>query len=706
MNWQRDPNATLNTSSQSSCSASPLEQRGPVGWLFRCWGTCPDWFRHQLLIVCVGLLVFFTNLGGPQLWDRDEPRNAGCAEEMLARGDWVVPTFNGQLRDAKPVLLYWLIMSAYGIWGVGEFAARFWSAALALGTLLATYHLGRRVVSPSAACWGVLMLASCLMFDVAARAATPDSLLIFCSTAAMCVFVWGAFPPYQEGLSETVGNGRATYSYFPQSRWLVLAMYGLMGLGVLAKGPVGFILPTAAIGLFLLLVRLGEADSLAYHRPAAVGWTSRLATWLRLARTEEVPTGQDRPIDPVVQAVAIFFGIVVAHFWGLPGLGLAALTVALTLSAMGRHGWVRVLRPFEPSHFFRTAWSMRPVTAGLVVLAVALPWYVWVGVATEGEFLEGFFLKEHLGRASTAMENHDGSPLYYPVAILIGFFPWSIFAAPIGLDLLSQATQRRALPPGITFLLCWSGLIVGAFTIAETKLPSYVTPSYPALALLAGHYLNRWLRGESPVSVRWNLAAVASLAAVGLAMTVAFPFVASLLFPGEEWLFALGLIPLFTAAWAWRYLRQQRRPEFAVTLVVGAVLLVTVTFGFALERVSQHQLNRQLLDTVRARGEQAGLASFDCLESSWVFYAKRPILEIQTSPELQAATDRYLKQHPEPYLITTRSRLASLQPFLPDDFDVIDEVPYFLRQDQLLLLGPRAVRSQVARMPKEQTRER
>ena len=46
-----------------------------------------------------------TNLGGPRLWDRDEPRNAGCAREMLARRDWVVPTFDGELRTHKPRFL-------------------------------------------------------------------------------------------------------------------------------------------------------------------------------------------------------------------------------------------------------------------------------------------------------------------------------------------------------------------------------------------------------------------------------------------------------------------------------------------------------------------------------------------------------------------------------------------------------------------------
>ena len=132
---------------------------------------------HYLLIVSVAVVVLFTNLDGARLWDRDEPRNAGCALEMMQRGDWVVPIFNDQLRDAKPVLLYWLIMTAYSIFGVNEFAARFWSAALAVATVLATYHIGRRLFHAKVGLWSAIILSTSLMFDVAGRAATPDSVL-------------------------------------------------------------------------------------------------------------------------------------------------------------------------------------------------------------------------------------------------------------------------------------------------------------------------------------------------------------------------------------------------------------------------------------------------------------------------------------------------------------------------------------------------
>ena len=127
------------------------------------------------IIIGIGCLIFFTHLGSARLWDRDEPRNAGCAVEMMERGDLVVPMFNDELRPQKPALLYWLIISAYQIFGVGEFAARFWSAVLAIGTMLATYGIGRRLFNPSVALYSAIVLGTSMMFVVAGRAATPDS---------------------------------------------------------------------------------------------------------------------------------------------------------------------------------------------------------------------------------------------------------------------------------------------------------------------------------------------------------------------------------------------------------------------------------------------------------------------------------------------------------------------------------------------------
>jgi 4-amino-4-deoxy-L-arabinose transferase-like glycosyltransferase len=160
----------------------------------------PQAVRHQLWIALAAGIVLFTNLGVPTLWDEDEPKNAECAREMLARGDFVVPTFNEELRTDKPILLYWLMIGAYHVFGVTEFAARFWSALFGMGTGLATYHLGRLLFSAEVGLWSGLVLCTALMFDAVARAATPDSTLIFFTTLSLLAFVQGVAAHRRSGM--------------------------------------------------------------------------------------------------------------------------------------------------------------------------------------------------------------------------------------------------------------------------------------------------------------------------------------------------------------------------------------------------------------------------------------------------------------------------------------------------------------------------
>ena len=516
-------------------------------------------FKHLGLIGVVAGIVLFTNLGGARLWDRDEPRNAGCAAEMLARGDWVVPWFNDELRTHKPVLLYWLIMSAYEVFGVNEFAARFWSAALGIGTAFCAYALGRRLFDARVGVWGGVILATSLMFDVAARAATPDSTLIFFVTAALTAFVLGTFPV--RGASNRL-----------EITWrTALAMYALMGCAVLAKGPVGCVLPTAVVGMFLLIARLPER----LDAPTNLNWLAKAA---------------------------------------------------------------RLFRLFAPLHFLRTCWAMRPITAVVVVLAVALPWYLWVGLRTDGEFLRGFFLEHNVSRAIQSREGHAGSSLlFYPVAILIGFFPWSVFAGPTVIEIVRRlragaqspsSVEASSSTASVTFLLCWIGVWVGAFSLAQTKLPSYVTPCYAAFALLTGAFLNHWTSGTSLVGRWWLRMSLGSLAAVGVALLIALPLVARRYVPGEESLAALGLIPLVGASICFVLHERGRTSAAAITFVVAATLFTTALFGYGTRRVDRHQQNHVLLEAISRRSASPQVGAFGCLEPSWTFYGARPVREL------------------------------------------------------------------------------
>src|SRR5437868_1068890 len=98
---------------------------------------------HYALLLTAGAGLFLLNLGGATLWDADEGVNATTAYEMRESGNWIIPTFNAELRSHKPALLYWLQIAAYQVFGVTEFAARLPSALAALLSLLLAYELGR-----------------------------------------------------------------------------------------------------------------------------------------------------------------------------------------------------------------------------------------------------------------------------------------------------------------------------------------------------------------------------------------------------------------------------------------------------------------------------------------------------------------------------------------------------------------------------------
>src|SRR2546421_3482707 len=114
--------------------------------------------RHYLLLLLLSMLLSLVNLGTPSLWDIDEGNNAEAAREMYESGNWIVPTFNFVLRVDKPALLYWLQMLGYHFFGVSEFSARLPSALAALGAVLLTYELGRKMFSPVAGLYAGLVL--------------------------------------------------------------------------------------------------------------------------------------------------------------------------------------------------------------------------------------------------------------------------------------------------------------------------------------------------------------------------------------------------------------------------------------------------------------------------------------------------------------------------------------------------------------------
>jgi 4-amino-4-deoxy-L-arabinose transferase-like glycosyltransferase len=183
------------------------------------------------LLALTGLL-FFLGLGDMGLTDRDEGRNAEAGREMFESGDRLTPTFNYELRVAKPVFLYWLMDLTYRLFGVNEFAARFPSALFGVALILLQYFFLAYVRDRTIALFGALMLLLNVEILGLGRMALTDSVLIFFTTASLYGFWLGLH-----------GEGHVR-------RW-IWAFYIGMALATLTKGPVGFVVPLIAASLYL-----------------------------------------------------------------------------------------------------------------------------------------------------------------------------------------------------------------------------------------------------------------------------------------------------------------------------------------------------------------------------------------------------------------------------------------------------------------------
>src|SRR5438477_4672630 len=99
----------------TSCLPVCHESQGQVQGMFKSFN---NRLGHYALLLAVAGVLIFPHLGRPSLWDIDEGNNAEAAREMMESENWIIPTFNYQLRVDKPALLYWLQIAGYRMCGV------------------------------------------------------------------------------------------------------------------------------------------------------------------------------------------------------------------------------------------------------------------------------------------------------------------------------------------------------------------------------------------------------------------------------------------------------------------------------------------------------------------------------------------------------------------------------------------------------------
>ena len=148
----------------------------------------------------------------------------------------------------------------------------------------------------------------------------------------------------------------------------------------------------------------------------------------------------------------------------------------------------------------------------LLLLAIAVPWYLYALQRHEMAFVQGFFLKHNVERFTGTLEGHGGNPLYYVMVLPLLLLPWSPWCVRLLGNVRTQWTD-----PLQRFLWIWVLFVLGFFSLSGTKLPHYMLYGLaPLVLLIVAQSVNR------PVTKAWH-AALWGCAALSCALAFAVP---------------------------------------------------------------------------------------------------------------------------------------------------------------------------------------
>ena len=187
---------------------------------------------EKIFLFGLSLILFFLGSWLLPITDPTEVCYTLTAKEMLAAGDWLSPRIYGDFWFDKPIMFYWELLVAYKIFGVGEFASRFFPAVFATCGIFLTYFFGTKVYNRKIGFVAAVMLATSLEFWYLSHAIITDMTLLFAFSLTLITFFLG---------------------YRSNNPKLYLLSFAASGVAVLTKGPIGFFLPGLIILIFFAL---------------------------------------------------------------------------------------------------------------------------------------------------------------------------------------------------------------------------------------------------------------------------------------------------------------------------------------------------------------------------------------------------------------------------------------------------------------------
>ena len=510
-----------------------------------------NWGVSHLLWISLLAIVWLGSLGWRHLIPSDEGRYAEIAREMLVRGNWIVPRYNGYLYFEKPPLQMWANALTFQLFGLGEWQARLWTGLTSFFSILLVGFTVYRIWGIRAGTISALVLASSPLWIIGGHFNSLDMGIAFFMSAALCTLILALHAP-EESRDE--------------KRWM-LTCWAMMALSVLSKGLIGIVLP----GFVLIVYSI---------------------------------TGRD---------------------W---------------------HSWKRM-------HWLLGIFLFFLITA---------PWFVLIA-QQHPSFLNFFFIHEHFERFTTNEHQRSAPWFFFIPLLLVGVIPWILHlprAVLIGFN--SRQDLSNSFKP-LWLCLTWVVCITVFFSLSNSKLPGYIFPVIPALAILMGYSIWLLLENKHQLNPLGMTIWTAQLILFGLIFLIGLFFVPKIALTGEIYeaqgyaMYAkfIGIslgIGLVGCLLAW--INRQNAIK-SILIFSSTMILVALTAGTGHESVGRLLSGFDLAQKAKPLIQKIDpLYGVRILDHTVPFYLEHPLIMVEFKDELAFG----ISQEPEKWIPTLEEWMA------------------------------------------------
>lgn len=329
---------------------------------------------------------------------------------------------------------------------------------------------------------------------------------------------------------------------------------------------------------------------------------------------------------------------------GPVGLALPAMVIGLYLLFEKNLRFIREMR---------IGWGI------LIFLAVASPWYILI-ILKDPAYAAYFFIKKNIGSFLSSDARH-ADPFYYYIPVLFGgFFPWSCFL-PAAI-IYSLRRRFETIQGGTAYLIIWFGAVFVFFSIASSKLATYILPLFPAASLLVALLWQELLRAPNPKIRRSFLVSFLPVVVVFIGAMIylwAVPLVELEYEAGVKLSHVNAMALLLVAAVLLALVFQLKKMDKAFfAALVG--MIIAASFAFLLliaPSVNAYRSTKELAQTYdQLLPPNESLTFYHRIMESALFYTDRRARRLKNAEQLQA----YLASPQRVYCIISRRKLANL----------------------------------------------